>query len=303
MTRDDEAFLAAILAHPDDDLPRLVYADWLDDRGDPRGEFIRLEIELERDLLRYDAAAKARLARIHELLESNGDVWFANVAGVASDFSHWRGFVDTITLESSAFLRHGADILDRDPIRQVRLSGAWEDAERLAESPLLGRVRELSLRENYLRNLEATIILESPHLHDLLWLDLAGNRFDYRAIEIAAGCRHLASLKTLILSHNNVGSNGTAALARSEALRRLTSLSLSHAHVGPVGIDALTYQSMLEGLTDLDLSGNPIGGRGVRALANKPIRGLTKLRLSRVEMSPVWRERIAAQYPPGVVEF
>lgn len=41
MTTSD-ALLAAVLANPADDLPRLVYADWLDENGQPeRAEFIR----------------------------------------------------------------------------------------------------------------------------------------------------------------------------------------------------------------------------------------------------------------------
>ena len=32
---DRESFVAAIAASPDDDLPRLVFADWLDEHGDP----------------------------------------------------------------------------------------------------------------------------------------------------------------------------------------------------------------------------------------------------------------------------
>ena len=40
-------FLAEITTAPEDDAPRLVFADWLDDRGDPLGEFIRLQVELE----------------------------------------------------------------------------------------------------------------------------------------------------------------------------------------------------------------------------------------------------------------
>lgn len=47
------ALLAAIAANPDDDLPRLVYADWLDENGQPeRAEFIRVscrEAELKRE--------------------------------------------------------------------------------------------------------------------------------------------------------------------------------------------------------------------------------------------------------------
>lgn len=41
------AFLRAILDRPDDDAPRLVYADWLDDRGDAdRAELIRVQCEI-----------------------------------------------------------------------------------------------------------------------------------------------------------------------------------------------------------------------------------------------------------------
>src|SRR5437867_4475006 len=44
-----DAFLQAILDAPDDDTPRLVYADWLDEHGDsPRAEFIRVQIERSR---------------------------------------------------------------------------------------------------------------------------------------------------------------------------------------------------------------------------------------------------------------
>jgi len=40
---DESALLAAIYAAPDDDRPRLVYADWLQERGDRRGELIALQ--------------------------------------------------------------------------------------------------------------------------------------------------------------------------------------------------------------------------------------------------------------------
>ena len=44
-TTHEEAFLEDIVAHPDDDAPRLVFADWLDDHGDAdRAEFIRLQV-------------------------------------------------------------------------------------------------------------------------------------------------------------------------------------------------------------------------------------------------------------------
>jgi uncharacterized protein (TIGR02996 family) len=42
----EDAFIAAVLAEPGSDTPRLVYADWLEERGDPRAEFLRLEDQL-----------------------------------------------------------------------------------------------------------------------------------------------------------------------------------------------------------------------------------------------------------------
>jgi uncharacterized protein (TIGR02996 family) len=43
---EEAGFLRAIAADPADDTNRLVYADWLDERGDPRGEYIRLRLQL-----------------------------------------------------------------------------------------------------------------------------------------------------------------------------------------------------------------------------------------------------------------
>lgn len=37
---EEEAFLRAITANPADEATRLVYADWLEERGDPLGEFL-----------------------------------------------------------------------------------------------------------------------------------------------------------------------------------------------------------------------------------------------------------------------
>jgi uncharacterized protein (TIGR02996 family) len=42
---DDIAFQRAILANPADTTLKLVYADWLQDRADPRAEFVRAQVE------------------------------------------------------------------------------------------------------------------------------------------------------------------------------------------------------------------------------------------------------------------
>jgi uncharacterized protein (TIGR02996 family) len=43
---EEEAFLRAIQETPEDDSLRLVYADWLEERGDVRGEYLRLDHQL-----------------------------------------------------------------------------------------------------------------------------------------------------------------------------------------------------------------------------------------------------------------
>ena len=47
MTAEEQALLRAVRAAPEDDTPRLVYADWLEERDDAdRAEFIRVQCEL-----------------------------------------------------------------------------------------------------------------------------------------------------------------------------------------------------------------------------------------------------------------
>ena len=42
----EASFLHAVLENPEDDATRLIFADWLDDNGQPeRAEFIRLQVE------------------------------------------------------------------------------------------------------------------------------------------------------------------------------------------------------------------------------------------------------------------
>jgi uncharacterized protein (TIGR02996 family) len=53
----DEDFIQAILAAPDDDNLRLIYADWLEEQGDPRGPYLREEVKQFRSRRRTKGAA------------------------------------------------------------------------------------------------------------------------------------------------------------------------------------------------------------------------------------------------------
>lgn len=74
---DEDALVRAILENPRDDSLRLIYADWLEERGDVRGEFLRVEAQIatsgqverkERNKLR---------ARLDELRRTIGKEWLA----------------------------------------------------------------------------------------------------------------------------------------------------------------------------------------------------------------------------------
>ena len=49
---DEQAFLQHILENPADWTARLVFADWLEEHGDPRSELLRLEYTLTQQINR-----------------------------------------------------------------------------------------------------------------------------------------------------------------------------------------------------------------------------------------------------------
>src|SRR3954467_769625 len=94
-----EILLRAVFAHPEDDAPRLAYADWLDESGgEPeRAALIRVQCELAR-LAAHDLRADDFRRREVKLLCGRKLKWRAGLPRfrgvVFGDFS--RGFVDSV---------------------------------------------------------------------------------------------------------------------------------------------------------------------------------------------------------------
>jgi uncharacterized protein (TIGR02996 family) len=72
----EQAFLQEIAAQPTDDTPRLVYADWLDEQDDPRGSYLRAEVELARLPESHERYEETELA-LRALAESIEPAWIA----------------------------------------------------------------------------------------------------------------------------------------------------------------------------------------------------------------------------------
>ena len=79
MTSDEQRILLkAVTDHPDDDAPRLAYADWCDRRGDPRGRFIRVQIELANMVENHeDAQWREKRLESLDLLSLYENEWFS----------------------------------------------------------------------------------------------------------------------------------------------------------------------------------------------------------------------------------
>ena len=166
----EEAFLNAITASPEDDTPRLVFADWLDEHGRrAEAELIRLQCRLDPDRDRYDDSAvnalRDRLREPLRLLDDAENRWWLGAANGTHVRVAWRrGFVDALKLTVQDFLRHGEAIRRRYPLLRklvlFRLNG-W--GERLAACEWLRGIREIDL-PCWCSDDDARAVAASPHL-------------------------------------------------------------------------------------------------------------------------------------------
>lgn len=77
----EQAMLKAIQDQPDDDAPRLIYADWLDEHNQSdRAELIRLQCAKER----LETQLKQMKERETELLVQHGEQWFPGVVKITT---------------------------------------------------------------------------------------------------------------------------------------------------------------------------------------------------------------------------
>jgi uncharacterized protein (TIGR02996 family) len=116
----EEAFLAAILAAPDDDAPRLIYADWLDEHGDAdRADFIRLQCHLAH-LPAGDPGRDGLEAAERRLLAAHGRAWGGPFRGLATEWEFCRGFIESVVIPSDV-LGQAQAALKSAPLRSVKV--------------------------------------------------------------------------------------------------------------------------------------------------------------------------------------
>jgi uncharacterized protein (TIGR02996 family) len=261
-----KAFLEAIREEPDDDAHRLIYADWLEERGDPRGAFIRAQVRLARTAA--DEPARPDLEdEVQDLLAEHGAEWAAPLPGLAREWEFRRGFVEHVTIPGDAFLAHADRLFDAFPLRELRPVIGERAMAALARCPQLARLEALdfdsvsapSLYSGYMRDRGFRVLLESPHLTRLTALNVAGCGIDGPGVEALVHSPLLSRLTRLDLGRNlALGDEAAGLLASAARAGGLQVLRLQGANMGPVGLRALLHSTCLPRLRTLGIHLGPL---------------------------------------------
>lgn len=261
---EERRLLAAVLAAPTDDGPRVAFADYCDKLGDPRGPFIRAQLA--------DATVE-----VPAVIAAAARELFAAVS--AEDLVWRRGFVEGMSLAGRAFIALGPWIARQTPLNEVRLVAVQPYLGELAATPHLAELRTLNLRGNRVGPAGLATLLASPHLTADA-LNLAVNNLT------AADVPTLPRVRRLDLSGNALGGNV------AWPARHFDALDLDGVGLGFDGALRLAASGVTA--VSLDLGFNALTDAGVAAVVDSPLgRGCRWLGLRGNRLTPAVREILA----------
>jgi uncharacterized protein (TIGR02996 family) len=291
------SFIAAIREAPDDDTPRLVFSDWLEDQGEiARAELIRVQCELAR-LPTFDLRYPELHLRQLELIAEHEREWLGEWAERLVRWEFRRGLLHSVTLTPGPFVQHGEELFRDHPVERVALVEGWGQSlktEAIAEvvaAPAMGEVRALetagSRREEPLAGMYGGVVATSAWLAALAGADhvvrleelyLNGDtRSGRQAIDLKAwrcfcGARQLRTLRHLDLRDrysNDESAHLTEVvrlLEKASFARTLRTLSLAGCRAEDEAARQLA-SARLDRLEVLDLAGcNHLGQSGLEAI-------------------------------------
>jgi uncharacterized protein (TIGR02996 family) len=229
------ALLAAIVAQPDDDTLRLVYADWLQEHGDEE------QAACIRDAVRVGmmpkCTEKAEATRqLDERIEMRAGGWLQDIGvlrleGLYCGSGMWPPQQVTY-LSMETFLEDAPALFTGCPIRSLNLDCQrnntvdTEQLEAVAALSGLSNLQKLTLAHFEMCGLGWRYLICSPHLGNLRTLGVQGCGLTDEHAHALADCPNLADLTTLDLSENEMGFAGMLAIVRSPYLGKVERLSL-----------------------------------------------------------------------------
>ncbi|MFO0555258.1 MAG: TIGR02996 domain-containing protein [Polyangiaceae bacterium] len=296
-----DALHAAVAAAPDDDAPRQVLADAFAESGNPRGEFIQLELALERTHL-CELEARAELRRRANLLErSHGAVFAPDVAATCKSMRFRRGFVEEVTITAPKLAKHGPALRARNPIRRWVLDPTTtESVARLRSLPEGFFLDELTLEQapDGSKPILLEPLADSPHLTRLRALTLQYLRPEDT---VATFAKLKAPLAALSLT-GEFSVDVLEGLHKNQAPPSIQSLRLS-ASVDAMTIRPVAHGQAFHGLRDLKL-GSGIGFMASQALFVGPnLQALASLTLASLTLDDRILQLLAERLPPTLRSF
>lgn len=247
-------FLAEIAASPDDDLPRLVYADWLEERGDPRGEFIRVQCELARH-----PDDPHLCARETELLASHRKEWLREIREAKPTYVEFRrGFIHSLAFFGDRFARCASQIFAAAPLIQaLTLQRCRKECPELELIPKQTFIRDLKLIRSQVGPVGARRLSQCVGLR-LTSLTVDSGSLGLQAIGLLSRAAHFKEVESLDFSRNGIGDEDLEVLADVWQPTRLRTLNLSQNYVSDRGLGTLVSTPALSRLRELDLYDNRV---------------------------------------------
>ena len=141
-------FLQAIQESPADDTLRLIFADWLEERGDVRCELIRLQCLPASE--QADAAReKQRKKASRKWVKWHGTHFAGPIHRLARQWRYSRGFIEEIAIDATTFLDNAELLFRWAPLQRIHFFGAQVCPDRLAESRFLARLSSLDFQTGF----------------------------------------------------------------------------------------------------------------------------------------------------------
>jgi uncharacterized protein (TIGR02996 family) len=244
------ALLQTCKQQPEDDTPRLVLADWLEEYGDEAdrhwAELIRLQL---------GPASMESARRVGALCREWGERWLGGIAVAAEKWQKpggWFPLTSLLTLPDEG-KRTGGWYAWRG-LFTVRYSGTKGDAQALArttEGESCARVAHLCL--DRVRTPALEVLADVPALKDLTFLTIAPETSDDATAELLARSPNFARLGALCLNSPDLTDRGLTALADAAHLAAIISLSLIKVSVTTRGMQTLAGAAFAPSLRYLRL--------------------------------------------------
>ena len=202
MDAEESKLFQTVLADPDNDAPRLMYADFLEKHGNVKqAEFIRRQIRAA-DEYPTGEADEYWQNKIWEVRYGNDALFAGAIKDLVKEYDFYRGFVAHVELNAADFLARSKQLFQLAPIEFVSFNQAKPHLEKIIHEPALQKLHAIALSGNDLEDDDVKRLFGSPYLTGLRWLDLSHNNLGESSAEAIASSAYSQQLRYVSLSGN-----------------------------------------------------------------------------------------------------